>query len=502
MTKNNKKKNSHLLENISKQYEKWKFKAVTRSKIISEYKKRIIELIKSRDVWRNKYNKEKQLSTLLKKELLESRMMPYEKVANHSYPLEIILFVIWLRSSSSISLEGVRKVLEVLNQVFDFSYKIPCRETIRNWERKHSFHRLEAIKESVSGEWAIIIDESITIGEEKILLVLGVPLSLYGFDGAVKFMDVRVLKISISKSWKSEEISSVLTDLKSIGYEIKYVVSDACNALKSGIKKSDLTRVADCTHFFGNILKQEYEKLEEYTSFNKACNLLKKQTNLGADAVISPPKNRIKGKFLNLWERAKWSKSTLDLMELPVVQRDKKLTGSMQGKLGFIMDYKPLIERLVTQCETINKLHKVLKGKGLSIEAAGKCREILFNNYAQEMKQIIPNFDLAKDTFWQKIEAYLKDGLILLEQLDLPKIICSSDIIESMFGKYKARVKKGTSSVTDDCLNIANFVGSFSRKETKEAMETIKIIDINNWRKENCKFGLRAKKQKLYKKAG
>ena len=44
MTKNNKKKNSHLLENISKQYEKWKFKAVTRSKIISEYKKRIIEL--------------------------------------------------------------------------------------------------------------------------------------------------------------------------------------------------------------------------------------------------------------------------------------------------------------------------------------------------------------------------------------------------------------------------------------------------------------------------
>ena len=170
MTKNNKKKNSHLLENISKQYEKWKFKAVTRSKIISEYKKRIIELIKSRDVWRNKYNKEKQLSTLLKKELLESRMMPYEKVANHSYPLEIILFVIWLRSSSSISLEGVRKVLEVLNQVFDFSYKIPCRETIRNWERKHSFHRLEAIKESVSGEWAIIIDESITIGEEKILI--------------------------------------------------------------------------------------------------------------------------------------------------------------------------------------------------------------------------------------------------------------------------------------------------------------------------------------------
>ena len=47
-----------------------------------------------------------------------------------------------------------------------------------------------------------------------------------------------------------------------------------------------------------------------------------------------------------------------------------------------------------------------------------------------------------------------------------------------MFGKYKARVKKGNSSITDDCLNITNFTQNFSRAETKKAMEETKIIDI------------------------
>jgi hypothetical protein len=71
-----------------------------------------------------------------------------------------------------------------------------------------------------------------------------------------------------------------------------------------------------------------------------------------------------------------------------------------------------------------------------------------------------------------------------------------------MFGKYKARVKKGNSSITDDCLNITNFTQNFSRAETKKAMEETKIIDITNWRKKNCKDSLRAKKQKMFEKVG
>jgi hypothetical protein len=144
MTKPNKTENFHLMCKIQKQYENWKLKAVTYNKKICVLSKRLMEVIKSRDKWRAKYYDERAAHNQLKKEMAERENSPFEKVANHSYPLEIILFSIWLRGSSSISLGGLKKVLEVFNRVFDFNYEIPCRETIRTWEKKHSFHRLNA----------------------------------------------------------------------------------------------------------------------------------------------------------------------------------------------------------------------------------------------------------------------------------------------------------------------------------------------------------------------
>lgn len=501
MTKDNKTKNFCLVSKIQKRYENWKLKAVTYNKKIVYLRKRLKESMIRGDKWRSRYYALKADYALLQKKSSEIEV-GLEKVAEHSYPLEIIMFSIWLRSSSSISLDGVRKVLEVFNKVFDFNYKIPCKETIRTWEKKHSYYRLDSIKTEVTGDWAAIIDESITIGEEKILLVLGVPLSLYKFGESLKFTDIKVLQISISKSWKADAISKVLNDLLSIGYDIKYVISDGCATLNCAITKSNLEKVPDCTHAFGNILKSEYEQLEEYKSFDKACNILKKQTNIGANAIISPPKYRAKGKFLNLWEKSKWSNSMLKIMELPLRRRTKILSDSMQDRLKFITNYKILIERLFLQCEVINELHKILKTNGLSEESVKDCRKILENRYQQEMNIIQKDFTLKTDSFRQKIETYFSQGLDLIKELNLPTIICTSDIIESMFGKYKERVRKGSQSVTDDCLNMANFTGEFSRIETKEAMENTKIVDIENWRKKNCKDSLRAKKQKLHKNVG
>jgi hypothetical protein len=515
MTKNNKIENFSIFRKLQKQCKNWKERSIKNSKKILAQEKRIRDLLKSRLNWRTKYYAEKAITNELKqtlKVLEENQERRYEKVTNHSYCLEIILFTIWLRSSSSISLEGVRRVINVFNKVFDFDFPIPCKNSIRNWEKKHSLHRLDSVKAKVEGEWTIIVDESIAIGEEKILLILGVPLSNYKFGDAVNFTDIKVLEVLISKSWKSKEISEVLNGLKSAGYNIKYVVSDGCCTLKSAIKSSELTQVPDCTHVFGNILKNEFKDLATYQSFDKACNLLHKQTNIGADAVIAPAKYRSKGKFLNLYPKANWAKKMLTIMELPLSERAEILTQSMQNKLAFITDYKPLIQRLHLQCEITNKLSKILKNNGLSKQSVYICRTVIAEKYAKKMcliiaqesaqEQIQLSFQLTTDTFWQKIEAYLSQGLELLKKIDLPRIICTSDIIESMFGKYKARVKKGNSSITDDCLNITNFTQNFSRAETKKAMEETKIIDITNWRKKNCKDSLRAKKQKMFEKVG
>ena len=95
---------------------------------------------------------------------------------------------------------------------------------------------------------------------------------------------------------------------------------------------------------------------------------------------------------------------------------------------------------------------------------------------------------------------YFKETLI---QASWKTICCSSDIIESCFGKYKELVRGNKSAgISDLCLCIAAIMGNCNLENTRSAMENIKIEDVRNWRKEKIPVTLLAQKRNLLKKAG
>ena len=79
-------------------------------------------------------------------------------------------------------------------------------------------------------------------------------------------------------------------------------------------------------------------------------------------------------------------------------------------------------------------------------------------------------------------------------------MVCSSDIIESCFGKYKEAVKLNkTIGVSDICLSISCLTNNGEIKELKKALETIKINDVKKWSDENIGETLFKKRTALYK---
>lgn len=503
MTKSNKTENFVLLGKI----ENWKNKAKKRRLENDYLRQRVKELTNSRDNWKEKYKAEKAKILDLLKQIKATDKLAVEedKIKHHSYGVKVVMLMVWLRSSSSVSLRACRQMLSIFNIVYGLNFKIPSIGSIQNWEKKLGYHRLQKFNKPVNtinigvDEWCIILDESISIGEEKVLLILGIRLCDDIFGKALSLKEVNVLGIQISKSWTAVKISKAINDLLSMNYDIKYVVSDGCSTLKSATKASGLTRISDCTHAFGNILKKRYKEDENYLNFNKQCGILRRQVALGENAVIAPPKYRKKAKFLNLWERSKWAFNMLQLLELSDEsseknghKSDKILSDSMLERLSFLKNYKILIEELYLQCSVINKLHKVLKKSGLSKETIIKCKKILTESYSMNKEE-------EQDFFEKGIEQYFKEQELLIDKLEIETIICTSDIIESMFGKYKERAKRSGGFITDDCLSMANFSQNFSESEVKKSLEEVKIIDIIEWRKQNCKDSLRAKKQKLSK---
>jgi hypothetical protein len=179
---------------------KWKEKAKARSKEKSALKKRMTELTASRDNWKSKYQEEKAGNKILKKAIsnFEKRSKSLEVKSQtpkfHSYKIEIILLCISLRQKGNCSLRSCVSILNILGMLLHLEFKISSRNSIQNWEKKLGYHRV-AKKGNPADSWIIILDESISIGRQKLLLILGVKQSHFQLKETLSFKYILELVI-------------------------------------------------------------------------------------------------------------------------------------------------------------------------------------------------------------------------------------------------------------------------------------------------------------------
>ena len=70
-------------------------------------------------------------------------------------------------------------------------------------------------------------------------------------------------------------------------------------------------------------------------------------------------------------------------------------------------------------------------------------------------------------------------------------ILFSSDILESIFGKYKNRVSENPmASITSLMLIIAAFTCDLTEENVTKSIENVKISDIKKWSDENIPISL------------
>lgn len=475
---------------------KWREKAKGRSKENGALKKQIGELVHSRNKWKDKYFREKaekqqlradfkELTKLYNKKCdrAEKEKKAEEKPKHHSYSLKIIMLCIWLRQGGNCSLRSAASVLKIMSLVLKIELSFPSRGSIQNWEKKLGMYRLQN-EGKLEEEWVLIVDESISIGAQKMLLILGVELNKYKMGNALTFQDVSVLYIGLGKSWKGDAISAEIEKIKARKFSILYGVSDGGTNIGKGLKISKVSHVKDCTHSIGNLLKKQYNTCEFFLKFSKKCGILKRQVMLSKDAVIMPPKQRTKGRFLNLQPLSEWGYKMLLLLN----KEGEGLSLEQKEKLKWLRDYETLILEIYELCQVMNELFKVLKNEGLSKQTIQVCKAILDKS---------------------NVAAFFKKGVYKYMDIQLKLVaddkalICTSDIIESYFGKYKSQLAQTSSQVmTDSCLCIANFSQNFNEEEIKRAMEEIQIRDLKEWKEEKIETSIIQQKRKLLKTVG
>jgi hypothetical protein len=124
----------------------------------------------------------------------------------------------------------------------------------------------------------------------------------------------------------------------------------------------------------------------------------------------------------------------------------------------------------------------------------------------QEFKQLIKTSKITSEVAMvlaQELGEFLKDeGYLFANRPVIYKLqtgLSTSDVIESIFGKFKVFVK-GFTEIGKLVLTIPAFLGEITPENIKQALESIRQQDVNNWIEESIGQSSLSKRRKAFAK--
>lgn len=374
---------------------------------------------------------------------------------------------------------GFRSVvngLVLFNEFLDGAMgDIPCAQSVEDWLLKAGIvEYLDSCKKFVGKEYAIIVDESITVGSQKLLLILAAPARHEG--RALKHEDIDVLAMAVSPSWKAGDVDMEIRKLADkIGHLPEYMVSDNGHNLRKGAELAGVPRHRDISHTIGLILEKEYKDRPDYKEFMETMNKKRLKYQLTENAYLLPPKLRTISRFMNMSKWVEWGWLVLFAYE--------GLDEKQQAAYKFVLKYRALITELHHVMETIDGVFTKVKKEGLSYATARYCDDYIWMNLLSKPE----NADGCKRV-GHAIRRYINEEKRLLKAKDDCHNI-TSDIIESTFGVYKnIQPKNKFSGITPIILALPIYGKARDKKARKEIdfkgkMEATRIEDIKDWKK-------------------
>lgn len=385
------------------------------------------------------------------------------------------------------SLRAVERSMEVFNFVFPFlGLDIPSYVTVRDWVLKAGLdtyvHRCKNLP--VDEAYAVILDESITIAEHKILL--GLKTSVQHPGKPLAHSDVEVVDIHVASSHNSSDIvESVERITESVGHAPEYAVTDNGTSLVKGLKDASLDGHKDISHTFGTFLKAVYDRDEQYVSLTKAIGNARHYALTDVDYLM-PCNMRALARYMNIFGWIHWARSLMEAAD--------KLTPKERKMYSFVWEHGSLVEELEEVAECYEKVLSICKSKGLSYKTANECTAII--------KRCLMGRGVRLTRLAEMMLGYFcKETALLKAENDAHNV--SSDIIESSFGYFKERKSDNRMyGVTGFVMILPlhtklSTLASARDFDFKGCIERTHGADLKAWRKQNLPENLAAKRARV-----
>lgn len=291
---------------------------------------------------------------------LRTRLAP-DKVARHTYPAQMMALAVFMVVQGGASLRCAASTVEFYASLMGWSYSSPSHTTVRDWVLRCGY---KAVLDTrlLQGKFVLIIDESIQIGKEKLLLLLGVKLNANFCQSApLSNADIVVLGLEVQSSWTGDLIGDFIERNLAAhpGIELAYFISDRGPSILAAMKKLNSDWVSDCTHEMMNIVKELFKDDRALSRLSARLGVLRQHLSLAKWSGLLPPTLRDKDRFLRIFTIVKWAERMMDVYW-------NNLPSEGRAKIAFYRRMGTVLRRLRQVKELVEMASAILKSAGLS----------------------------------------------------------------------------------------------------------------------------------------
>ena len=371
--------------------------------------------------------------------------------------------------------------------------KPPSHVSIQNWVLKCGVERLTGCVER-RRDWVLILDHTVEFGTQKCLLVLGLPLEKFRRNGCrVSHADVTGIGTVVGDKMNAAKVTETLKRLTAAAGAPVQIVTDHGSDIKKGVEDFIATLPVkpvytyDITHKTAVILKRLLKDDAAWERFVRNCVDAKRlvlQTEMGH---LAPPKPSDKARWLNLDAYATWAEALA--VHIASVRRDPSRHEEAERLgtfFGWLDGFLPELARWGMIVKVLQAAKDEVKANGL--DKGGKAR------FVKGLEKLAGGGGIAQEVieellrFFEEQTAPLPDG---------NKWLGTSDIIESVFGKYKRFSQRSSiKGVGKMILTIPVFTGSLTMTKLGQAMETVRGNEVTKWVNDNLGVSLFAKRRR------
>lgn len=398
-----------------------------------------------------------------------------------------------------ISFRGVEKTFELYKP--EEEYATPSFSSVRKWLGRVGVYELQRRKE-YRQDWIFIIDLTLELGSSKGLVILGVSQQhlveqVLPQERALEHRDVELLALEVMQSTQGKLIEEKLEELtKQVGQPVQ-ILSDHGSDLKKGIelyqqKHQEVIYTYDVTHGMALLLKHELATDERYQSFLQQCHQCRQQLQQTELAFFLPPAQRSQCRYFNVEKLINWARKLLDapwetVVELVPTLEPVPLTQRLKDKLGWLIDYQEELDSWAQMVNLTRTLETQLKLCGLNRKSLS-----IF-----EQQHLATGINSRLELFQQQILDYLATESSRIREGQT--LLATSDVIESLFGKYKHFSSRcPLKEMGQMLLTIPLSTMTLTASVVKQALETVRGLDLQAWSAQTFGQSMLSKRKTLF----